>query len=359
MEEGKKQHVVVHISTFSIVKVLGFLILFWFLYFILDILVVILVATLLATAFNPMVNWMQMKKIPRPLGVILIYACLFALFFGTVALLIPPLTIEIQQITANFPILWERFSDLASGQGQYPLDSQIAESINKGLGSIENILSSSATNAFGFIRNVFGNVISFILIFVLSFYFLVQEDAIKKAFRNFTPPKYKPYLNDLITRMQERVGQWLRGEIILVFVVGILSLIGLKILNVKYFMVLALLSGLLELIPYIGPVVAAIPAVFIAGGESLWKGVAVVILFWLIQQMENHIIVPKVMQKAIGLNPIIIILVILIGARVQGFIGVLIAVPSAAALSVLIKDIFEKDRTRRQERDTTQESLEI
>lgn len=353
MPEEKSQKVVIHISTASILKVIGFLILLWFLYLILDILVVIFVAVLLSTALNPTVNWLQGKKIPRPLAVIIVYLVIFSIFIGTVALIIPPLVTEIQQITFNFPTLWEKFSQSLSGIGEYRFEikNQISESIHESLGSLSNVLSSSASDVFSFIRGVFGNVISFILTFVLTFYFLVQEDAIKKAFKNFTPEKYHAYLNDLITRMQHRVGQWLRGEILLVFIVGLLTLIGLRILNVKYFLVLALLAGILELIPYLGPTLSAIPAFFIASAESLWKGVAVIILFWLIQQMENHIIVPKVMQKVIGLNPIVVIIVILIGARLRGFVGILIAVPTAAAVSVLIKDIFERGKSGDGERD--------
>lgn len=339
-ENQAEKTITIRVSTGTILKIIGFILLLVFLYYVLDIIVVILVATLIATALNPLVNWFQSKKIPRPLGVIIIYICIAVLFFGIIALLIPPVTSEIQQIAANFPALWERFTASLAENRNLELEKQITESVNKGLGSLQEVLRSSATDIFSFIKNIFGNVVSFILIFVLTFYFLVQEDAIKKAFRNFTPQKYQPYLNDLITRMQERVAQWLRGEIILIFVVGLLTLVGLKILGIKYFLVLALFAGVLEVVPYIGPVIAAIPAAFIALSESFWKGVAVIILFWLIQQMENHVIVPKVMQKVVGLNPIIIIIVILIGARLLGFVGILIAVPLSAALSVLAKDIF-------------------
>lgn len=355
MSQENPQKVIIHISTASIFKVIGILLLLGFLYLILDILVILLVSLLLAAALNPAVNAMHKRRIPRPLGVAIIYLILFTVFFGIIALIIPPLVFEVQQISQNFPALWERFIQTISGRGGFEFEEELKNAIHRSLGSLQESLSSQASNTLSFIRSIFGNVISFILTFVLTFYLLVQEDAIKKAFRNFTPKKYKPYLNTLITRMQDRIGAWLRGEIILVAVIGLLSIIGLRILGIKYFLVLGLFAGLLELVPYVGPLISAIPAVFIASSESLWKGVAVIILFWLIQQMENHLIVPKVMQKVIGLNPIIVIIVILIGARLRGLIGVLIAVPIAAALSVLVKDIFEKGMSEEETLEETED----
>ena len=194
---------------------------------------------------------------------------------------------------------------------------------------------------FNLITALFGNLVSFIIVLVLTFYLLVQEGAIKRTVLLFTPPSSQGYLSDLIDRMQLRLGHWLRGVLLLGLIVGGLTLVGLRILNVRYFLVLALVAGILELIPYVGPALAAIPAVFFGATESLWKGVAVLILYWLIQQLENHLIVPKVMAKAVGLNPLVVIVVILVGAKLAGFVGVLVAVPTTAALSVWLKDVYD------------------
>ena len=194
---------------------------------------------------------------------------------------------------------------------------------------------------FNLITALFGNLVSFIIVLVLTFYLLVQEGAIKRTVLLFTPPSSRGYLSDLIDRMQLRLGHWLRGVLLLGLIVGGLTLVGLRILNVRYFLVLALVAGILELIPYVGPALAAIPAVFFGATESLWKGVAVLILYWLIQQLENHLIVPKVMAKAVGLNPLVVIVVILVGAKLAGFVGVLVAVPTTAALSVWLKDVYD------------------
>ena len=127
---------------------------------------------------------------------------------------------------------------------------------------------------------------------------------------------------------------WLRGQLILVLIIGALSFIGLTILQVKYALVLAMIAGISELIPYVGPIIGAIPAVFLASSQSLFKAGLVIILYVVIQQLENQIIVPKVMQRSVGLSPLVIIIVMLIGARLAGVVGLLLAVPTATIATI-------------------------
>src|SRR3989344_620917 len=341
MPENKKENLLIDISIASIFKVVGVVLLLWFIYYIQDIVIVIFVATLLAIAFNPIIDWMSKKKIPRPIGIVIIFIILFTVFFGVIALIIPPLSDEVAQITDYFPSLWSKFVQSFPSDKNLTQNSELIDTVNKGLSSLRDVLVSSTGNAFSIIRTIFGNIISFILIFVLAFYFLLQEGAIRRAIKYLTPAHYHSYLVTLIGRMQDRIGRWLRGEFILAMVVGTLILVGLRILNVKYFLALALLAGIMEVIPYIGPFFSAIPAAFIAFADSPWKGFAVIILYWVVQQLENHIIVPKVMQKAVGLNPIIIIMSVLVAAKLFGFLGVVIAVPTAAVLSVLAKAFYQ------------------
>ena len=136
------------------------------------------------------------------------------------------------------------------------------------------------------------------------------------------------------------MGMWLRGQLFLSFIVGLLVYIGLLILGVKYALVLALIAAILEIIPFIGPTIAAIPAILVGLTDSWIKALVVVILYFVVQQLENHIIVPKVMQKAVGLNPIVVIIVIMVGAKLGGIVGALIAVPVAAAIGVFVGDIM-------------------
>lgn len=340
MSESNEQIVIFKVATTTLLKIVGIIIALWFIYLIRDILIIIFIAGLLASAFDPFVTFLQKRRIPRPLGIIILYLGVFSILTLLIALLIPPLSEQIGQIASNFPSYWEKISDYFIGLKAYSESQGILDNIKNALNSMENTFSKSAGGIFIFVGNIFGNIISFILVLVLTFYFLVQEDAIKRGFRAMVPEKYHPYLVDLIGRMQQRLVQWLRGELLLGLIIGFMVLVGLKLLGIRYFLVLALIAGFFELIPYIGPVLGAIPGVFLAFMQSPLKGLAALILYWLIQQLENYLIVPKVMQRAISLNPIVIIIVILIGAKIAGFVGVLLAVPTAAAFSVLVKDIF-------------------
>lgn len=335
--ESKPQHVVVHIATGSILKVAAVGLLLWVLFLVREAVVVLFITVLLALALEPAVAWLKRHRVPRPLGVVLLYLAAFSLLSVVVVTLVPLLAEEIAGIARNFPAYWQQLSAKIG-----TVDQSFPAPIQGALDSLQSAFSQVAGNTLALISAVFGNLVFFILVVVLTFYFLMQEDAVKRTLRLVTPAAAHAYLMDLVDRMQRRLNDWLRGMLFLGLIVGGLTLVGLWILDVRYYLVLALVAGILELIPYVGPVIAAIPAVFFAASESPWKGLAVLVLFWLIQQLENNLIVPRVMAKAVGLNPVVTILVVLIGAKLAGFVGVLISVPTAAALSVWLKDVYEQ-----------------
>jgi predicted PurR-regulated permease PerM len=173
----------------------------------------------------------------------------------------------------------------------------------------------------------------------------VQEDSIKRTTRSLVPKRYQDFVVQLINKIQRKIGKWLKGQLILSLIIGVLSYLGLLILGVKFALVLALIAAIGEFIPYIGPVISAIPAIFLAFVQSPIKALFVLILFIVIQQLENHLLVPKIMQKAVGLNPIISVVALLIGFEVGGVIGAVLAIPVATAISIIIKEMFEEKET--------------
>lgn len=209
-----------------------------------------------------------------------------------------------------------------------------------GLAVITSNLSKASSGIISFIVTLFGGVISFFIVLVITFYLVVEEDGMKRFIRSITPDKYHPYLTQLMNNIQKRMGWWLRGQLILSLIVFALVYLGLTILGIKYALILALVAGIFEIIPYLGPLLSAIPAVFFAFAQKPAMAIFVVILYFVIQQMENHLIVPKVMGKSVGLNPLIVILSILIGARLAGAVGALLAVPVATALAVYFEDLI-------------------
>jgi predicted PurR-regulated permease PerM len=188
--------------------------------------------------------------------------------------------------------------------------------------------------------------LSFILIIVLSFYFLVQEDGVAEFLRLITPLKHEKYVVDLWKRSQIKIGQWMQGQLLLGIIIAVLLYLGLMILGVKNALLLAVLAGLMEIIPVFGPILSAIPAVlmaFVGGGMTM--ALMVLGLYIIVQQFENHLIYPLVVKKIVGVSPVVVILALIIGYNLAGFLGVVLSVPLVSALMELVDDI-EKSRSQ-------------
>lgn len=338
--------IIFDVSTASIIKVALVILALIFLYLIRDIVIIFIVALILATLINPLADWFAKKRIPRALAVLLIYIVLIGIISVIITMLVPPLIEQSSQLISKLGFYWDdiknRFSvlkDLAITNGFVGAD--------KDLSSFQSGLSQAVSGIFSTLSGFFGGIVTFILILALTFYMVVEGDALKKFFRAIAPSKYQPHLVGIMTRAQHKIGMWLRGALVLGIIVGILVYVGLTVLGVKYALVLAILAGLLELVPYFGPPIAAVPAVFLAFTQAPIKGLLVIVLYIVIQQLENHILSPKIIQKAVGLNPVVSILSLGIGFKIAGILGALLAIPVATALSVFVMDFVEfKHKTK-------------
>ncbi len=340
--EKKDTAINVNISSLTIVKILIIGMLIWFLYLVRDVVLILLVAIILASAFNPWVNWLQARKIPRVLGVFIIYLAVFGVISLSIGLLIPPLAEQIQQISHNFPQYYQRITTDFQNFKDFSISGGLLGNINKTLESFQVNIANTTSGFFSSVISVFGGFFAFIGVVVITFYMLVEENAIKRFVRAIAPENYQPYLILLSNKIQDKISEWLKGQLILLLIIGAMSYVGLLILGVDYALVLALWAGLTEFIPFLGPFLGAIPAVFIAFTISPLKALLVIGLYILIQQLENHFIVPRVMSKAVGLNPLIIIIIMLVGAKLAGIIGIILAVPVALMVEVFVRDFFQK-----------------
>ncbi len=339
----ENKNVTINISTGTIIKVLGILLLLLFAYIIRDILVMIVISLIFASLIEPSVNFMEGKKIPRSLGVISIYVVLI-LFFGlTLKLLIPPIIDQIALLTLNFPTLWDRIVENLQSVQQFSEERGLVNSIQSSLETFQQGLTQAASGVYGFVIALFQNIVNFILVLVLTFFLVVEKNAVHKLFTAVAPAHYHDYLINLFHEIQRKIGDWARGQLILGLIISFLTFGALIFFLPKYALVLAIVAGVTELIPYIGPILGAIPAVFLGFTTpefSVSRGVAVLIVFLVIQQLENNWLVPKVMQKTVGLNPIVVIIVMLVGARLAGIIGLVLAIPITTAVGVVIKDFM-------------------
>lgn len=339
-EEQRK--LTIDISTKTIVKIILIIIFVGLLYLLKDVILIIIISIVLATAFSSWVNALQRRKIPRVLAAVIIYLLIFGSLMFILGLLIPPIVKQVNEITKNFPSYYNKILQEFQNFREFSVQQGFFDNLKNILESLQANLAQTTAGVFSTVVSIFGGFLSFIGVLVITFYILIEDDAVKKFLRSITPSKYQPYIFQLVNRAQERLRYWLKGQLILCLIIGAMAFIGLLIGGVDYALVLALWAGLTEFIPILGPFLGVIPAVFIALTTSGFpQAIWVVVWFIIIQQLENHLIVPKVMQKAVGLNPLIIIIIMLIGAKLAGIIGILLAIPITLIVKTFTEDFFE------------------
>lgn len=330
----------VSVTTGTIMRVVLTLLGLTFLWFIRDILAVFFVALLLAALIDPFAHWFERHRIPRGVGVLIVYVLLAAIVTGVTLLIVPPLVSQVGSLADNFEgtlgSASELLGDVRAFSDQYGFADNLADSFATLQSGVTNVFTNLFSTLAGFIEGI----ASVSLVLVLAFYMVVEEGSAKKLFRSITPKKYRPYISGLVGRMQEKLGAWLRGQIILMVVIGLLTYIGLLILGVDYALVLAIFAGIAEIVPYAGPIIAAVPAILIAFTISPLKALIVAALYFGIQQLENGVLTPKIMQKSVGLNPVVSLFALLVGFRLGGFVGALLAIPVATMLAVFIRDVI-------------------
>ncbi|MBI5077693.1 AI-2E family transporter [Candidatus Falkowbacteria bacterium] len=332
---------VIDLSIMTIIKFFLVVIALFFLYLIKEVLAILFISLIFASAVDSWVDKLEKIKFPRWLSILLIYIGLIIIVFFAVYILIPPITEQISQLANNFPSYTEKIGGAIESLKNYSADHGVLGELDNGISAIKDNLSQFLSSAFSTVAGIFGGIVSFFVVLVITFYMTVEESAIKRTITFILPDKYQPFTLQLINKIQRKIGDWLKGQLLLSLIVGLLVYVGLLILGVNYALVLAVIAAVGEFVPYLGPCIAAVPAVFLTFTQSPIKGLFVLILYVIIQQIENQILVPKVMQKVVGLNPIISIVALLVGAKVAGIVGVILAIPVATAISVIANEIWQ------------------
>lgn len=333
----------VHITTGSVVKILLLLSLAGLLWYLRDIVLIVLSAVVIASAIEPGVHALMRRGLGRLFSVVSIYAAVIGAFCATLFFFLPPVLNDaanlLQQLPATLSTL--NLADVTHGL----LPGHLASALSSAdfLRDLSNTLASSTGGVFTTASAFFGGLTSLILIVVFSFYFSVQETGVDDFLRLITPVQHEAYVLDLWKRSQDKIGKWMQGQLILGVIVGVLLYLGLLILGIPHPLLLAVLAAVFELIPVFGQILAAIPAVVLAftfGGVT--EALLVMGLYAIVQQFEAHLIYPVVVKKVVGVPPLLVILALLVGLKLVGFLGVLLAVPIAGAIQELVNDIEKK-----------------
>ena len=314
----------IDISHRTIVFIAVFIVSLWIIFLIRDLLLILFVGLILMSALTPMVNTLAKLKLPKVLSIAITYIIIIALLAAVLIGIFPPFIEQSSRLIVTLPRLMAHFFNIAN------IDKSVFQSE---LGNLSKSL-------FSITINVFDHFLTMIFLLVLTFYLLLERDNLESRVAALFVGK-ETRVRNLIIHIQEKLGAWLRGQLLLSIIIGVSSYVGLTILNIPYALPLALFAGIMEVVPVIGPIISALPAMLIALTISPWLSLGVAAMFFVIQQLENHLIVPQIMKRAVGLNPLVVILAIAIGSRLLGFAGALLAVPIAVVIQIIVTEVIE------------------
>lgn len=336
------------IQAVTIFKVIFIIILFGVLYLLRSIILILFLAIMIASAVGPFANWLDKKRFPRLLGVLLLYLLIFGLIFFLLSLVIPILSGEFSQLNSIVQQFVNTISgvlDTAQSTGSRYFDF---------LGEVQNLLDASSQylqslsqSVVGLVVGIFGGILSFLAVIVISFYLSVMRRGIDSFIKSVVPAQYEDYLVNLWLKTEQKVGRWFQAQLLLALIVGLAVFVGLSLLNVKFALLLGIIAMSLELIPMVGPVVSAIPGVIIAFSQSPTLGLWTLVLYVVIQQIEGHVLVPLIFGKSLGINPVTVIIALLVGFQLAGILGMIVAVPVATILNEVIDDFARRKESRR------------
>ncbi len=313
-----------------------------FLYQIRDIALIILVAIVIASAVEPLIKWFIRYRIPRVLAALFVYVGGILGFVTVFYLLIPPIFSDFQSFFTRLPVLLETALVQLKTKAEFlPLDVAIS-ALRGAAVNADTYVQGALSGFFSATSQLFSGLFAFVFVIVISFYLAVQEDGVGDFLRVVSPKEHEAYVLGLWKRSEQKIGRWLQGQILLGLIVGVIVFIALTVLQVREALILAVLSAIFEIIPYFGPIMAAIPAIAVAAIQSPVLGLMVAGIYFVVQQMENHLIYPQVVRKTVGVPPLLAVIALLIGGRLAGMLGFIIAVPLAVVLMEYVNDILNR-----------------
>lgn len=277
------------------------------------------------SAVKPPVAYFEKKGIPRKLTTFLVFVFLFVFFGFLLSWIIPPLSQEVSLFVKYAPLMFRH------------INSPILSLLN--LQSLTQYIPGVTNQALTIIKSIVSNAMFLVGTVFFSFYFTAEKDVVEKiVIRFFNETKTRRVVT-LFDRIEKRMSAWLWGELLLMTVIGCMTFVGLNLIGVRYALPLAIIAGLLEVIPNLGPVLSTIPAFFIAITQSYFLGFSTIALYFIVQQLENNLIVPYIMRKAVGINPIVTLIALIVGGRVGGILGILLAIPLTLFFESIVSEV--------------------
>jgi len=317
----------IEISSKTIIFTVLFLVFLKFLWIVRDLLFSLLIAFIIMSAARPAVLYLEKKKIPRSVSAVVLFI-LFLVFIVYILMgTINPIVYETSQLIKSLPIIL------------YQINPSLAGELN--FNSLSQYIPNLTNQASKIAGAVFSNIIFLFSTLFFGLYFSIEENLIKKLLMRFFDEKKAERVALIFEKVEKRLSAWFWGELVLMLVVGILTFIGLNLIGLKYTIPLAIIAGLLEVVPNLGPIISTVPAILVALTQNYFLTPVVIALYFIIQQLENNLIVPWVMKKAVNINPILTLVALMVGGKIGGILGVLLAIPITLFIETVLVEIFQ------------------
>lgn len=341
-----EKHTSISITSGTFIRALFIGVLAYMAWILRDLVLLVITAIVIATAIEPGVMFFAKRHIPRVISVIVMYAIVLGGLFSLVYFFLPPILSDAQGVVTTIPQYLTSFDLPINVPSLGPIDTggSKAETVLNTIFAYRTAFVDSSQGTLRLASVFFGGLFSLVLVIVLSFYFALQDTGVEDFLRLVAPSKQEDYVINLWHRAQKKIGQWMQGQLLLSLLIGVTTYLGLLILGVPYALLLAIMAAIFDLIPIFGSFIAGVAATlvaFTAGGLTLAFFVAG--LYLIVNQLEAHLIYPLVVNKVVGIPPLLVILALIAGGTLIGFLGVLLSVPFAAVLREFLTD-FEKHK---------------
>ncbi|OGD86384.1 hypothetical protein A2870_00715 [Candidatus Curtissbacteria bacterium RIFCSPHIGHO2_01_FULL_41_11] len=331
----EKSPVRVEVSYKTVVFTTAFLIGLWLIIQLKEIIIFLFLSAIVLSALLKPVEWLTAKRVPRALATLLVYIIVIGLLSATIAIIVPPLVAQTSDFISGIPRIVSTVNDFLVFN-KIPTEDFARV--------LTQQVQSFAGNVIDISKAILSSIILLLTLLVFTFYLILEWKNIVRVISSPFSGRQEKKVVSIISKVEKGLGSWIRGQLALSVVVGVFTYIGLIILNVPYALPLALISGMFEIIPIIGPLIAAIPGVLVGLSISPVLGLATIAMYVVVQQLENHLIVPMVMSKVVGLQPPAVILALLIGAKLSGVGGAFFAIPIIVVVKILIKELLMEDQ---------------
>lgn len=316
---------------------------FYFLYLVRDIVLLIVFSLVISILFNPLIDFFQRRGVARALSTGLVFCLIFGILGFSVYLISLSFISEIRQLTTDFSQYFERLSPPLRGLG-----FEAFEDVEVFVGSLEKWFRGASSSILAALSAVFGGVVSAFLVFFLAFFFSLEEKWMEKAIRFIFPKKYENLALSLWSRSQKKITGWFGVRVLTSLFVGLATFVALKIFKVDYALSLGLFAGITNIIPYLGPILAGLVITLLVLLDDWLKALFVLLVFALIQQVEGNIISPILTKKIVGLPASLVLVALVVGGQLFGFLGVILAIPLAGILFDFLTEFLARRKAREQ-----------